>query len=204
MNRTDRLYALREELRRAGAAGRSAEQLADRFEVSARTVKRDISALQQGGFPVWARPGPGGGYAVEAEATLHPLSGWNLTTAYSHIVAIVTSDTSLPYGTPTLNAPRNIFSVWSTYEIPRGAVRGLGFGVGGRRYTDQSGDLANSFQLPGYGVVDASVTYRRGPSTWQMNLNNLGNTRYWAGSYSDLYVKPGIPREIRGTVSWNF
>ncbi|WP_350347922.1 WYL domain-containing protein [Agromyces sp. G08B096] len=72
MNRTDRLYALREELRRAGEAGRTAERLAETFEVSVRTVKRDISSLQQGGFPVWARPGPGGGYVVDRHATLPP------------------------------------------------------------------------------------------------------------------------------------
>jgi iron complex outermembrane receptor protein len=141
---------------------------------------------------------------VELEATLHLLAGWNLTTAYSYINAEVTRDTSLPAGTPTLNAPKNLFNIWTTYEIPRGVARGLGFGIGGRHYTDQSGDLANSFQLPGYGVVDASATYRRGHAQWQLNANNLGNKRYWAGSYSDVYVKPGEPRVIRGTVSWNF
>ncbi len=78
MNRTDRLYAVREELRRAGPQGRTAEQLAVTFEVSVRTVKRDISALQAGGFPVWARLGRGGGYAVDAAATLPPV---NLTPA---------------------------------------------------------------------------------------------------------------------------
>ncbi|HXH80940.1 helix-turn-helix transcriptional regulator [Nocardioides sp.] len=74
MNRTDRLYALREELRRAGTRGRTAEQLARSFEVSTRTVKRDVSALQQAGFPVWARPGRMGGYVVDREATLPPVN----------------------------------------------------------------------------------------------------------------------------------
>lgn len=74
MNRTDRLYAMREELRRAGPAGRTADRLAALFEVSVRTVKRDISSLQQGGFPVSAQPGPGGGYAVDAAATLPPVN----------------------------------------------------------------------------------------------------------------------------------
>ncbi|MCL2316123.1 MAG: YafY family transcriptional regulator [Actinomycetia bacterium] len=73
MNRTDRLYAIREELRRAGPRGRTAERLADGFEVSVRTIKRDIATLQAGGFPVWARPGPGGGYVVDAAATLPPV-----------------------------------------------------------------------------------------------------------------------------------
>ncbi|QEO09751.1 helix-turn-helix transcriptional regulator [Protaetiibacter larvae] len=74
MNRTDRLYAIREELRRAGSRGRTAEQLAATFEVSIRTIKRDISALQAGGFPAWARTGRAGGYVVDAEATLPPVN----------------------------------------------------------------------------------------------------------------------------------
>ncbi|MEV6281553.1 WYL domain-containing protein [Kribbella sp. NPDC051770] len=74
MNRTDRLYAIREELRRAGPRGRTAEQLATTFEISVRTVKRDISALQQAGFPIWARTGRIGGYVVDPSATLPPVN----------------------------------------------------------------------------------------------------------------------------------
>ena len=141
---------------------------------------------------------------VELEATLHPLAGWNVTSAYSYINAVVTHDTTLPEGTPTINAPKHIFNLWTTYEIPRGVARGLTFGIGGRHYTDQSGDLADTFQLPGYGLVDASLTYRRGRAQWQVNANNIANKRYYSGSYNNVYVKPGEPRVIRGTVSWNF
>ena len=74
MNRTDRLYALREELRRAGPTGRTADQLAARFEVSTRTIKRDISTLQHAGFPVHAHLGRNGRYLVEASATLPPIT----------------------------------------------------------------------------------------------------------------------------------
>jgi len=74
MNRTDRLFAIREELRGAGPAGRTAERLAEVFEVSVRTIKRDVTALQHSGFPVWARPGPGGGYVVDRSATLPPIN----------------------------------------------------------------------------------------------------------------------------------
>ena len=84
MNRTDRLYALREELRRAGPAGHTAARLAAELEVSVRTIKRDISALQQAGFPVWARPGPSGGYVVDASATLPPV---NITAAEASALA---------------------------------------------------------------------------------------------------------------------
>jgi iron complex outermembrane receptor protein len=141
---------------------------------------------------------------AELEATLHPLTGWSLTTAYSYINAEVVQDTTLPAGTPTLNSPKNLFNLWTTYQIPRGRARGLEFGIGGRHYADQSGDLADTFQLPGYGIVDASVSWTHGPAHLQVNALNLSDTRYASGSYNDIYVKPGDPRTIRGTVAWNF
>ncbi len=85
MNRTDRLHALTEELRRAGSRGRTAAALARLFEVSTRTVKRDVSALQQAGVPVWAQAGPGGGYVLDAAATLPPV---NLTPGQATAVAV--------------------------------------------------------------------------------------------------------------------
>jgi len=74
VNRTDRLYALVEELRAVAPRPRSARWLAERFEVSVRTVERDISALQQGGVPIWAEPGRTGGYCVSREHTLPPVN----------------------------------------------------------------------------------------------------------------------------------
>lgn len=74
VNRTDRLYALAEALRAAAPAARSARQLAERFEVSVRTIERDIGALQQAGVPIWSTPGPGGGYAVDRTMTLPPVN----------------------------------------------------------------------------------------------------------------------------------
>lgn len=72
VNRTDRLYGLVEELRAVAPQPRSARRLAERFEVSVRTIERDISALQQSGLPIWAEPGRRGGYVIDASATLGP------------------------------------------------------------------------------------------------------------------------------------
>ena len=74
MNRTDRLYALVEELRAAAPRPRSARTLAARFEVSVRTVERDLAALQQSGVPVYAEPGRSGGYVLDRRRTLPPLT----------------------------------------------------------------------------------------------------------------------------------
>jgi predicted DNA-binding transcriptional regulator YafY len=73
VNRTDRLYALVEELRAVAPRVRSARWLADRFLVSSRTIERDLSALQLAGVPIWAEPGRTGGYGIDPSHTLAPL-----------------------------------------------------------------------------------------------------------------------------------
>ena len=85
MNRVDRLYAVVEELRAAGSRGRSARQLAERFEVSKRTIERDILALQEAGVPISAQVGRRGGYALDRSMTLPPL---NFTPAEAVATAI--------------------------------------------------------------------------------------------------------------------
>lgn len=94
MNRTDRLHAITEELPRAGAAGRTSARLAARFEVSGRTIKRDVAALQQAGVPIGALAGPGGGYVLDRAATLPPV---NLTAAQALalVVAVRTQRSAL-------------------------------------------------------------------------------------------------------------
>jgi HTH domain len=74
MNRIDRLYALVEELRAAGPRGRTAGQLAARFEVSVRTVERDLSALGHAGVPLATKQGRTGGYTLDRSMSLPPLN----------------------------------------------------------------------------------------------------------------------------------
>ncbi|GHG12604.1 transcriptional regulator [Deinococcus piscis] len=57
MNRTDRLFALLLELR--GDSWTRAEYLAETFQVSVRTVYRDIAALNESGVPVVSLAGKG-------------------------------------------------------------------------------------------------------------------------------------------------
>ncbi|MBL1078884.1 YafY family transcriptional regulator [Nocardia sp. 2] len=74
MTKTERLYALAEELRAYSPRPRTARQLAARLEVTPRTIVRDIAALQAAGVPIMAVPGPQGGYALERARTLAPVS----------------------------------------------------------------------------------------------------------------------------------
>jgi predicted DNA-binding transcriptional regulator YafY len=96
VNRTDRLYALVEELRAAGDRGRTAAWLAERFEVATRTIKRDVAGLQQAGVPIWAQGGPGGGYVLDAAVSLPPVT-FTVGEATAIAVALNTQP-GLPFG----------------------------------------------------------------------------------------------------------
>ena len=53
---------------------RSARQLAGRYEVSTRTIERDVLALQEAGVPIYAVAGRCGGYVIDKALTLPPLN----------------------------------------------------------------------------------------------------------------------------------
>lgn len=109
MNRTDRLYAIVEELRGRSPDWMSATTLADRFEVSTRTIERDLSALQQAGVPIYATPGRRGGYALDTTHTLPPL---NLTPGeVAAIATALSTDGSTPFNALGRSALRKILAV---------------------------------------------------------------------------------------------
>ncbi|WP_437664190.1 helix-turn-helix transcriptional regulator [Sorangium sp. So ce1182] len=66
--RADRLLSLMLLLQQAKSRQLTAEELARRLQVSARTIYRDLDALSSAGVPVYAHRGPNGGIAL--------LEGW--------------------------------------------------------------------------------------------------------------------------------
>lgn len=109
MNRTERLHSLTESLRRAGTRGRTAQQFADEFEVTIRTIKRDLAALEAGGLPVWGRTGPGGGYGLTEMSSLPPV---NLTAAQAlALSAAVSVSTQAPFSDSARAAIRKVLDV---------------------------------------------------------------------------------------------
>ena len=73
VKRTERLFALAEHLR-ARRTGITAEQLADKFGVTVRTIYRDLDSLRAASLPLSAERGRGGGYALDTRYTLPPVN----------------------------------------------------------------------------------------------------------------------------------
>jgi predicted DNA-binding transcriptional regulator YafY len=119
VNRTDRLYALVEDLRASAPRPRSARQLAARYEVSSRTIERDILALQESGVPVYPEPGRRGGYAIDKTMTLPPV---NFTAAEMVAIAVALArDERTPFAAATRSALRKVLAVASAAQTAEAA-----------------------------------------------------------------------------------
>ena len=70
MNRIERLAAV---LLLLQERPHTSDEIARRFEVSRRTILRDVQALSEMGVPVIAREGPGGGYSLASDYHTEPL-----------------------------------------------------------------------------------------------------------------------------------
>jgi predicted DNA-binding transcriptional regulator YafY len=84
VRKKSRLFAIAEALR-ARRTGITAQQLADRFGVTLRTIYRDLECLQDGGMPIRADRGRGGGYALDKNYQLPPI---NFTAREAALLAI--------------------------------------------------------------------------------------------------------------------
>jgi predicted DNA-binding transcriptional regulator YafY len=117
VNRTDRLYAIVEELRAVSPRPRSTRWLAGRFEVSTRTIERDVSALQRTGVPIYAEAGRLGGYLLDRGASLPPL---NIAPAEAVAIAVALRQLGgTPFTDPARTALAKVVAVMSEPDAER-------------------------------------------------------------------------------------
>ena len=141
---------------------------------------------------------------IELSVAGEIIPGWNITAGYAYTDATITEDNTFEEGNRLDNAPENAVSLWTTYEIQQGSLRGLGFGAGLFFVGERQGDLANSFQLPGYTRTDAAIFYERGGFRTALNFRNLFDIEYFEAADNDLEVFPGEPFLVFGSLSYEF
>lgn len=142
---------------------------------------------------------------IELDVAGEILPGWNVIANYALTETDITRDNSGNVGNALFNVPRHSGSVYSTYEFLGGDLQGLKLGAGVVLRDERQGDLANSFQLPGYGIVNLLAAYtvktHGARLTAQFNVENLTDTRYFSESLTfrggAVY---GAPRTFLGSV----
>ncbi|BAY91141.1 MULTISPECIES: TonB-dependent siderophore receptor [unclassified Tolypothrix] len=140
------------------------------------------------------------GFEIDIAGEILP--GWNVIASYSHNDAYVTADNSLTVGDRLVNAPRNSASLWTTYQIQNGNLKGLGFGGGLFFVGDREATLPNSITIPSFVRTDAAIFYRRDNYQIGLNFKNLFDTRYYDSA--GFLLSPGAPFTVVGTFSIKF
>lgn len=141
---------------------------------------------------------------IELDITGEILPGWNVIASYAYTDAEVRKDNRFPVGNRLINIPYNTASLWTTYTLQTGRLKGLGVGAGVFFVDARSGDLANSFEVPSYARVDASIYYTTGGFRISLNVKNLFDTVYYAGTQNRSSILPGAPFTVQGTISYTF
>ncbi|MCC5608958.1 TonB-dependent siderophore receptor [Nostoc sp. CHAB 5834] len=144
---------------------------------------------------------------IELDVSGQILPGWNIIASYAYTDAEVTADSSVPIiGNRLIGVPRHNASLWTTYELQRGNLQGLGIGVGVNYLGERQGDLENSFELDSYFLTNAAIFYRRDNWRFALNFKNIFDIDYISGvpfsRTSGIY--PGEPFTVIGSISVQF
>ncbi|HAX85137.1 MAG TPA: TonB-dependent siderophore receptor [Cyanobacteria bacterium UBA11370] len=142
---------------------------------------------------------------IELDVAGEILPGWRVIASYAYTDAEITEDNQFEPGNRLINVPESSASLWTTYEIQQGSLKGLGFGLGFRFVGEREGDLENSFTLPNYFRTDAALYYKRNNLRVAVNLYNLFDIEYFeAAQFGRAGIFPGSPFTVLGTIGWEF
>ncbi|MEM6610975.1 MAG: TonB-dependent siderophore receptor [Cyanobacteria bacterium P01_C01_bin.72] len=138
---------------------------------------------------------------IELDVAGEPISGWNIIASLFFNDAFVSEGSDDNEGDTLANAPGSGASLWTTYELQKGTLEGLGFGAGLFYVGDREATLPNDFVLPSYVRFDASLFYNREKWRAQLNFQNLFDEDFLESSQNTLAVQTGAPFTVIGQLS---
>ncbi|WGS84776.1 TonB-dependent receptor [Methylomonas sp. UP202] len=176
--------------------------------------KRNIAVKDPNNPLLMATIGAAESRGLELDVAGELLPGWRVIGGYSELFfAAITADTDASGGTGTQghrlpNAPRHSGSLFSSFEFQSGILQGLKLGAGINAVSQRQGDQANSYQVPGYLLVNllAGYSFKLGSSkfTAQLNIDNLFDRYYFVGSNTGNDIFFGPPRSFLGSIKVKF
>lgn len=141
------------------------------------------------------------------------LPGWNVIATYaSQDVRVGKSNDSqgaAVVGNRLQFVPRNLGSIWSTYEVQNGVLKGFKIG-GGVKLQDGVVNATNTYKSPGFALVGllAGYSFEAGKAkiTAQLNVDNLLDKTYVTNVAPQPganfgYVTFSTPRTFMGSIN---
>ncbi|MBU9809663.1 TonB-dependent siderophore receptor [Rouxiella badensis] len=144
------------------------------------------------------------GFDLDVNGQIFP--GWNITTSYTFAQPKDPDTSDLTgYKTEVTGQPKHSGSIWSTYELQSGQLRGLGAGVGVEAASStMNGTTGNYFKMGGWAQTDASIFYHQPKYTVTLGVKNIFNRDlyYYSTTATYIGVKPG--RTARLSLTYTF
>jgi iron complex outermembrane receptor protein len=124
---------------------------------------------------------------IEISLVANPIKGLNLIAGFSDNQSKVVEDN--PENgylglRPEEAGPAQLINFWVNYSLPFTKLKGLGIGFGGNvssKHMTLHRAVTGTFTLPGYEVFNAALSYKSNNYSVILKMNNLMNTRYYAG-----------------------
>lgn len=145
---------------------------------------------------------------IELSASGQITKDWSVIAGYTY------QDTKIIKGDPLANddsdgltyTPKDSFSLWTTYQLPRGFTVGGGARYSGGLTRGSDGAVGTPNYTESYWVYDAMATYRLSKNVdLQLNIYNLFDKEYVAAINKSGYrYFPGIERSARLTANIRF
>ncbi|WP_086621835.1 TonB-dependent siderophore receptor [Erythrobacter dokdonensis] len=139
------------------------------------------------------------------------VDGLDLWVSYAYVDAEVENDVPDPdfgklieAGDRLLNIPEHTLNVQLAYSTVI-AGRDARFGGGVLHVGERLGEVGTDFELPDYTLarIFAEAELTDGIRL-RFDIDNLFDTEWFANSFSQLWVQPGMPRNARVTASFAF
>lgn len=133
---------------------------------------------------------------------------WQLNSATRVLASLSRLSTEVvDTGKRFVDVPKTTARVALRHDFGAGSwLPGLGLGMGLAHHGALPGDAANTYATPAATVFDAQASYRRGPTTFSLALNNLTDKTYWVPSryFGGGQVTPAPRRSVAATVRLEF
>lgn len=138
---------------------------------------------------------------VEVDVSAKLAAGWSAIGSYAFMDGFISKDNVIPVGQELLNTPRHQASAWLRHDLA--AVPGLGASIGVFAVGKRQALLPNSWTIPGYGRLDASLYYKVSERlNLALHVKNLADKTYYDSQGNLTYA--GAPRSFTISAKYRF
>lgn len=138
----------------------------------------------------------------EVEVIGNPFHGFNFVAGYGNNNNKYKKSNANVLDKRAIGTPEHVANVWASYSLLSGNLKGLGAGAGVMYVSDAFFNASNTFSMPAYTVVDATIFYNLPRVRISVKMNNITDAKYWISD--GFYSRPQPPVNYLASVAFKF